>query len=61
MIEGEAMSATFNAKYMIDVLSVIHTPQVAFEAISATRPGVFRPVGTGEEEYVHVIMPMSPR
>ena len=61
VIEGEAMSATFNAKYMIDVLSVIDTPQVAFEAISATRPGVFRPVGAGEEEYVHVIMPMSPR
>ena len=61
MIEGEAMTATFNARYMIDVLSVIDTPQVAFEIISATRPGVFRPVGAGEEEYVHVIMPMSPR
>ena len=61
MIEGEAITATFNAKYMIEVLSVIDTPQVAFEAISATRPGVFRPVGAGEEEYVHVIMPMSPR
>ncbi len=61
MIEGDAMNATFNAKYMIDVLAVIDTPQVAFEAISATRPGVFRPVGAGEEEYVHVIMPMSPR
>jgi len=61
MIEGEAITATFNAKYMIEVLSVIDTPQVAFEAISATRPGVFRPVGAGEREYVHVIMPMSPR
>ncbi len=61
MIEGEAITATFNAKYMIEVLSVIDTPQVAFEAISATRPGVFRPVGAGKEEYVHVIMPMSPR
>ena len=61
MVEGAEMNATFNAKYMIDVLSVIDTPQVAFEAISATRPGVFRPVGAGEEEYVHVIMPMSPR
>jgi len=59
--ELDAMNATFNAKYMIDVLSVIDTPQVAFEAISATRPGVFRPVGAGEEDYVHVIMPMSPR
>ncbi len=62
LIEGDAMNATFNAKYMIDVLSVIETPQVAFEAVSATRPGVFRPVGgSPEDEYVHVIMPMSPR
>jgi len=61
MIEGEEITATFNAKYMIEVLSVIDTPQVAFEVISATRPGVFRPVGAGEEEYVHVIMPMNPR
>ncbi len=62
MIEGDAMHATFNSKYMIDVLSVIETPQVAFEAVSATRPGVFRPVGgSPEDEYVHVIMPMSPR
>ncbi len=61
LIEGDAMNATFNAKYMIEVLSVIDTPQVALEAISATRPGVFRPVGAGEETYVHVIMPMSPR
>jgi DNA polymerase-3 subunit beta len=61
MIEGEEITATFNAKYMIEVLSVIDTAQVAFEVISATRPGVFRPVGAGEEEYVHVIMPMNPR
>ena len=61
MIEGDEISATFNAKYMIEVLSVINTPQVVFEVISATRPGVFRPVGAGEEEYVHVIMPMNPR
>ena len=62
LIEGDAMEATFNSKYMIDVLQVIDTPQVAFEAVSATRPGVFRPVGgSPEDEYVHVIMPMSPR
>ncbi|HEY81037.1 MAG TPA: DNA polymerase III subunit beta [Caldilineae bacterium] len=62
MIEGEGMHATFNSKYMIDVLQVIDTPQVAFEAVSATRPGVFRPVGgSPEDDYVHVIMPMSPR
>lgn len=60
-VEGEPMTAAFNAKYMIDVLQVIDTPEVIFEAISQSRPGVFRPVGAGEEQYTHVIMPMSPK
>ncbi|RME82499.1 MAG: DNA polymerase III subunit beta [Caldilineae bacterium] len=60
-VEGEPLEASFNGKFMIDVLSVIDTPQVVFEAISPTRPGVFRPVGAGDEEYTHVIMPMSPK
>jgi len=61
LVEGEPQQAAFNAKFMIDVLSVIDTPQVAFEVISPTRPGVFRPIGVGEEQYTHVIMPMSPK
>lgn len=60
-VEGEPMQAAFNVKFMIDVLQVIDTPEVIFEVVSATRPGVFRPVGTGENEYTHVIMPMSPK
>ena len=60
-IEGDPQQAAFNAKFMIDVLSVIDTPQVVFEAISPTRPGVLRPVGAGEDQYTHVIMPMSPK
>ncbi|MBX7233446.1 MAG: DNA polymerase III subunit beta [Caldilineales bacterium] len=61
LVEGESVQAAFNAKFMIDVLSVVETPEVVFEVISASRPGVVRPVGAGEEEYVHVIMPMSPK
>lgn len=61
LVEGEPLTASFNAKFMIDVLSIIDTPQVMFEAVSPTRPGVFRPVGAGSEEYTHVIMPMSPK
>ena len=61
LVEGEPLQAAFNAKFMIDVLQVVDTPQVLFELISAARPGVFRPVGAGEEEYIHVIMPMSPK
>lgn len=61
LVEGESVQAAFNAKFMIDVLSVVETPEVVFEVLSASRPGVVRPVGAGEEEYVHVIMPMSPK
>ena len=61
IVEGEPLQASFNAKFMIDVLQVIDTPQVVFEAVSPNRPGVFRPHGAGEELYTHVVMPMSPK
>jgi DNA polymerase-3 subunit beta len=55
-VEGEAIEIAFNAKYLMDVLSVISTPQVAIETTSPSSPGVIRPVG--EMEFVHVVMPM---
>ena len=61
MVEGVPLEIAFNARYLIDVLSVIDTPQVVFETTRADRPGVFRPVGAGPEEFTHVIMPMQTR
>jgi DNA polymerase-3 subunit beta len=55
-IEGDPLEVAFNAKYLIDVLSVIDSPQVALETTAASSPGVLRPVG--DEDFVHVIMPM---
>lgn len=55
-IEGEGVEIAFNVKYLIDVLSVIETPQVALDTTSSSSPGVLRPVG--EENFTHVIMPM---
>ncbi len=55
-IEGEPIDIAFNVKYLIDVLSVIGSPQVALDTISTSRPGVFRPVG--DEDFIHVVMPM---
>jgi DNA polymerase-3 subunit beta len=55
-IEGDAMEIAFNAKYLIDVLSVVDAAQVALETTSSASPGVLRPVG--DEDFVHVIMPM---
>jgi len=55
-VEGDPIEIAFNAKYLIDLLGVMSTPQVTIETSSPSSPGVFKPVG--EEDFVHVIMPM---
>jgi DNA polymerase-3 subunit beta len=55
-IEGEPIEIAFNVRFLMDVLSVIDTPNVALETTSAAAPGVLRPVG--REDFLHVIMPM---
>jgi DNA polymerase III sliding clamp (beta) subunit (PCNA family) len=56
-IEGELVEITFNAKYMLQVLSVVGTPQVALELTTPATPGLLRPIGDGS--FTHVIMPMQ--
>jgi DNA polymerase-3 subunit beta len=56
VVEGEEVEIAFNVRYMSQVLSVIDSPQVALETTKSTDPGVLRPVG--DDEYLHVIMPM---
>ncbi|MCB0061871.1 MAG: DNA polymerase III subunit beta [Caldilineaceae bacterium] len=60
MVEGTDLDIAFSAKYLIDVLTQIDQPQVVLETTQPTRPGTLRPVGMGEEEFLHVIMPMHP-
>jgi DNA polymerase-3 subunit beta len=55
-VDGDPIEIAFNAKYLIDVLSVMDTAQVALETTSASSPGVLRPVG--DDDFIHVIMPM---
>ncbi len=55
-VEGTAIEIAFNAKYLMDVLSVIDTPQVVLETSSPSSPGVIKPAGS--DSFVHVIMPM---
>ncbi len=59
LVEGGGLEIAFNARYLLEVLGVIDTPQVVLETTRSDRPGVFRPVGTGPEEFTHVIMPMQ--
>ena len=60
MVEGEEMEIAFDARFLIDVLSQIDQPQLVLETTQSTRPGAMRPVGMGEEEFLHVVMPMHP-
>ncbi len=55
-IEGSEVEIAFNAKYLIDVLSVIDSPQVVLETTLPDKPGVLRPIG--DDKFTHVIMPM---
>lgn len=58
-IEGDEIEISFNVKYLIDVLSVMDTAQVALETTTTSSPGVIKPVG--DADFVHVIMPMHVR
>ncbi len=60
LVEGEQLDIAFNARYLMDVLGQIDQPQVSLETTQPTRPGAIRPVGMGEEEFLHVVMPMNP-
>ena len=60
LVEGSELEISFDARFLIDVLSQIDQPQVVLETSQSTRPGTFRPVGMGEDEFLHVVMPMHP-
>jgi DNA polymerase-3 subunit beta len=55
-VEGEPMEIAFNVRFLLDVLGVIDTPNVALETSDPKSPGVIRPVG--RDDFLHVIMPM---
>lgn len=55
-IDGDAIEIAFNARYMIDALSVAGTPEIALETSTSSSPGVILPVGG--DNFRCVIMPM---
>ena len=55
-IEGDEVEIAFNARYMIDALSIMGTPEVALETSTASSPGLLRPVGG--DDFKCVVMPM---
>jgi DNA polymerase III subunit beta len=55
-MDGQPIEIAFNARYLIDVLSVITSSQVAMETTATMSPGVFKPVD--HDDFLCVIMPM---
>jgi len=54
--EGESVQIAFNARYLQEALQNVDDAQLALEFSGPLSPGVIRP--TGDEDYVHVIMPV---
>lgn len=54
--EGEPIQAAFNARYLMDALSVIEANEVSLDLTGPLSPGALRPVGS--EEYVYVLAPV---
>lgn len=55
-VEGAPIEIAFNARYLIEALAAVDTPDVSLETRDPSSPGVIRPVNGSE--FVHVIMPM---
>jgi DNA polymerase-3 subunit beta len=54
--EGETVQVAFNARYLIDCLSILETDELVFELSGPLTPGAIRP--TGQQEYVYVLAPV---
>ncbi|MBI5548100.1 MAG: DNA polymerase III subunit beta [Deltaproteobacteria bacterium] len=54
--KGKKVEVGFNARYLVDVLTVMDTDEVALEIVDEQSPGVLRPAG--DKSYTAVIMPM---
>ncbi len=56
-VEGDTVQISFNARYLQEALQNLDQDQLALEFSGPLSPGVLRP--TADEDYVHVIMPVS--
>ena len=57
-LEGEQSSIAFNAKYLVDVLSVMGSPQAYLQTSELPNPAVIKPVDN--DDFVYVLMPILP-
>lgn len=55
---GDALKIGFNARYILDVLQVMRSKDVAFELADDLSPGVLRGAEEADEGFAAVVMPM---
>ena len=55
-LEGDPVTVAFNARYLTEALQNVDGDQLALELNGPLSSGVFKPVG--DDDYVHVIMPV---
>ena len=55
--EGDELKMAFNARYLLDFLSVVETEAVDMELTGEVSQALMKP--TGQEDYLYVLMPMQ--
>ena len=55
-VSGEENEIAFNAKYLLDVLSIVNTEEMIFEMTGPLNPGVFKI--KNDDSFLHLIMPI---
>ncbi|MDD3926232.1 MAG: DNA polymerase III subunit beta [bacterium] len=55
--DGEDMDVAFNARYLLDILSILDDEMLQMKTGSPLSPAIIRPVG--DEGYTYVVMPVK--
>ncbi len=65
-MDGDNLTIAFNARYLMEVLSILGDEQATLELSGALNPGILRPAsnsgngnGAGHSEFLYVVMPMA--
>ena len=59
-VEGASMEILFDARFLIDILSILDAPQVILLVSKPTDPCIIKVLGD-EDAFTHVIMPVLPK
>lgn len=54
--EGEPVQVAFNARFLLDCLSILETDELVFDLTGPLQPGAIRPVS--QPDYVYVLAPV---